>query len=87
MRLAENAGQLRIDTPSGPDHDYRVFMTNHAGPGWSGDDPSDRLQMATAYLAAQCKQARLVRETPIQTGAYLTGRKSVTWVLEMACDR
>ena len=87
MRMAENAGHLRIDTPSGPDHDYRVFMTNSVAPDWTGNNPADRLRMATAYLAAQCMQSRLVRETPIQTGTYLTGRKATTWVMEIACDR
>lgn len=85
MRLLEAENAVRV-APSGvPDSDFTVSIRNVVDFGFDPDDQATRNRTALDFLKTQCPQGRVVGETIIDTGAYLTGRPSRTYAIRVKC--
>jgi hypothetical protein len=87
LRQLEASGVVRIDISEVPGYDYKALIRNVIDLNWSGDEPADRRKVVAAMLTAQCNGIEVVDEQPLDTGAYLGGRRSITWVMRVKCLR
>lgn len=85
LRLLEADNALRVDRVEHPTHDYVVTMRNVVDINLDLDDKADRDDIALRAMQAQCPAARVVDETVIETGTYLTGRPSRTYAVQIRC--
>lgn len=84
-RLLEDQGAVRVEPSNKYGYDYTVYIRNIIDIGY---DPSDKLtrdKLAIQLLANQCEGARVVGETTIKTGYFLTGRPAITYLVQVDC--
>jgi len=86
LRLLEAEGALKVAPASVPGHDFDVSIRNVIDVGYDSDDAATRSRTALQLLESQCPSGAVVGETTINTGAYLLGRPSNTYVVQIKCD-
>lgn len=82
-----SGGTVRVDLADSPSYDYKVFIENRIDVGWDGGNKEDRLKTVQLMFGERCRDVKVLEETPIEKGTYLTGKPAVTWVMKVKCDR
>jgi hypothetical protein len=84
-RIMEGNGNLRVQPATSPTHDYDVYVRNVLDIGYDPSDKATRDRTALSMLSTQCPSATVVGETTINTGEWLGGRQSMTYIVQVKC--
>ena len=87
LRLLESNGTVRVDSADDKSYDFKVSVKNLVDFGWNGDNKADRLKTVVMMFGNRCREVSVIDEIPIETGTYLTGKASITWVMKVKCLR
>lgn len=85
LRLLESDGSIRVAPSESADADFVVSIRNTIDFGYDPDVQEVRHRTALDLLKSQCPTGRVIGETVIDTGAYLTGRASKTYAIRVKC--
>jgi hypothetical protein len=82
-----NYGELRIDAPDRPDHDYKFYIENVADLGVDYERFADRQSLVRASLGRECQDINVVDEVFLSRGNYLSGGRRGSYVMRIKCVR
>ncbi len=82
-----STNQLSIRKSEAPGRDYIVSMRNLVAAGHDPDDQSYRHKTALEFAAPSCPNGRVVGDSSIRTGTYLTGRADLTYEVAIRCGK
>lgn len=85
LRILEMNGAVRTDVADNDSYDYKVLIENRRDFGWDGGNRDDRLKTVHLMFQDSCRKVKVIGETAIPKGEYLTGKKAVTWVMKIKC--
>lgn len=85
LRILESGGNVRVEQAQAAGYDYLVYVRNVVDFGYDPDVEATRYSIALQILEAQCPGATVIGEEVIETGTYLGGRPSRTYVIRVAC--
>lgn len=85
IRNMEGHGNLRVEPSNQPGYDYAVYVRNVLDIGYNPSDKATRDQTALQMLQTQCPTGSVVGETIINTGEWLGGRQSLTYIVQVKC--
>lgn len=83
----QRAGELRIDAPDRPDHDYKFYVENLADVGVDYERSADRRQLVRSSLGAACQDIVVVDELFLPRGTYVGGARAGAYVMRIKCVR
>ena len=86
LRNMESYGNLRVQPSTVATHDYDVYVRNVLDIGYDPSDKATRDRTALSMLQAQCPTGRVVGETTINTGEWMGGRQSLTYIVQVKCS-
>lgn len=85
IRNMESHGHLRVEPAYSSDYDYNVHVRNVLDIGYDPSDKATRDRTALQMLENQCPTGSVVGETVINTGEWMGGRPSETYILHIRC--
>lgn len=86
LRILESSNAISVAPASGPGHDFVVSIRNIKDIGYDPDDKPVRDATALQMMRAQCPAGRVVGETVLNTGAYMLGNPSRTYLVQVRCN-
>lgn len=86
IRNMESYGNLRVEPSNQPGYDYAVYVRNVLDIGYDPSNKATRDQTALQMLKTQCPAGTVVGETVINTGEWMGGRQSATYIIQVKCS-
>lgn len=84
-RMMEQEGVVSVAPAGTPDADFTVSIRNQQDFGFHPDVKENRDRIALDYLRSQCPAGRVVGESVVQTGQFLTGAPARTYFVRVKC--
>jgi len=84
-RMLEQDGAISVEPSNRSGSDYLIKMRNLVDFGFNPDNEANRHKWALKYIAKQCPDGRVVDDSSIDTGQYLTGKRSKTYFVYIRC--
>jgi hypothetical protein len=85
LRILESDGTIRTDIADNDSYDYKALIENRIDFGWDGGNREDRLKTVNLMFQDSCREVKVLDETAIKKGQYLTGKEAITWVMKIKC--
>lgn len=86
IRNMESYGNLRVEPANSAEYDFNVYVRNVVDIGYNPSDKATRDRTALQMLKNQCPAGRVIGETTINTGEWLGGRESLTYIVHVKCS-
>lgn len=86
IRNMEGHGNLRVEPSNNPSYDYAVYVRNVIDIGYDPSDKATRDRTALQMLNTQCPTGMVVGETVVNTGEWMGGRPSMTYIVQVKCS-
>lgn len=84
-RMMEQEGVVSVMPANSPDADFTVSIRNQQDFGFHPDIKENRDRIALDYLRSQCPAGRVVGESMVNTGQFLTGAPARTYFVRVKC--